>query len=418
MPLARETFGSTICVPLVYASDVIGVLMVVAGTRGRAFDQDDVRQLELVGAQAAVAISHGLLFSEQRELTHAVDSARSQLETVLVSTQNPVIAVDRRFRLIFANPAAHNLFGLTDASDGRYIADMLPPVAFPPDFRVALRDLYRNNAHIYEISLDDRVYLCHLARLGWPRVVGWVAVLNDVTQLKELDRLKSEMVRMTSHDLKNPLQAAMAHVDLLRDDLQDVSNSEVHLSLAAIEKQLERMNRIIRGILDLERADSGSFSFDLCQPEVVIANTLDELQHLAEDRQIVLKHETGVDMPEFWGDGEQFERALINLVENAIKFTPVGGTVSLNVDIDDRNLVFEIRDNGIGIPADLQAQIFDRFFRGRQKGVEHVSGSGLGLNLVKTVIENHNGEIRLESEEGAGTTFYVSVPIANEAEAT
>jgi signal transduction histidine kinase len=412
LPLAKETFGSVICTPLIYGGDAIGALMVVAGRHGRLFEREDVYLLQLLGAQASVAIAHSRLFAEQAELNSQIEFSRSQLETVLVSTESPVIAVDRKFKLIFANPAARSLFLEGDDIDAIPVYRLLPAQAFPHNYRQVMRDIKRDRAYTYEVALSEKVYLCHVAPLGKPRVTGWVAVLNDVTQLKELDRLKSEMVRMTSHDLKNPLQAAMANVELLRDDIYDVSDPEVRESIVVIDKQLQRMNRIIRGILDLERIKTGMISLEMCQPSRIINDAMEELRHLAEDQRVQLESHTSEDLPGFPCDVEQFERAIINLVENAIKFTPAGGRVSLSSYQLDGQLVFEVADTGVGISQELQTRVFDRFYRAKQKGVEHVTGSGLGLSLVKTIVENHRGKVWLESQEGIGTRIYVAVPLA------
>lgn len=410
MPLAKDTFGSVICVPLEYGGTVIGVLMVIAGQQGRLFNREDVYLLELLGGQAAVAIAHSQLFAEQSALTHEVETARSQLETVLVSTENPVIAADRNMRLVFSNPAANTLFSIGDDARGKQIHDILPANALPPDPRQALRQLRQARTHVYEIIIDGRVYLCHLACLGGPRIDGWVAVLNDVTQLKELDRLKSEMVRMTSHDLKNPLQAAMANLELLRDDLTYDSRHEVVLSIDAIEEQLDRMERIINGTLDLERIRSGTLRMDLCKTEEIVQSAVDELRHMAQTKALNLSVTVAPNTPDIWGDQEQIRRTLVNLIENAVKFTPHNGQVRVTAQGQGDSVLFSVSDTGIGIPPALHAQVFDRFFRGRQPGTEHISGSGLGLSLVKAIVDNHGGKVWLESELGAGTTFYVVLP--------
>jgi len=414
LPLSTETFGSVICVPLIYGGIAIGVLMVIAARQGRLFSREDVHLLELLGSQAAVAIAHGRLFTEQRELTSQVEAAHGQLETLLISTENPVVAVDRQFRLIFANTAARKLFDLNAIPTDGPITTALPAFVFPEDFRAAIRDLRRKRAHIYEVSLDEKVYLCHLAPLGKPRVEGWVAVLNDVTQLKELDRIKSEMVRMASHDLKNPLQIALANLELLAEDLADVADPEIQQSVMQIEKQLERMNRIIGGVLDLERIKAGTPAAELCYPSRIVTATIDELRQLAGDQGIALETKVEENAVYFLGDPKQFERALVNLVENAIKFTPRGGKVTIEAASENGNVVFQVSDTGIGIPEALQSQVFERFFRGRQKGAEHVSGSGLGLSLVKTIVENHRGKVWLESAEGTGTTVFISLPATTE----
>lgn len=414
LPLADETFGSLICVPLIYGGDVIGALMVVAGQQGRAFEREHVHLLELLGAQAAVAIAHSRLFAEQHELTQQVEAARSQLETLLVSTENPVVAVDRQFRLVFANPAATMLFSLDDDAKGIVITELVPRSALPTGYRHPLRDLRRNRVHVYEVSLEGKIFLCHLAALGRPRTMGWVAVLNDVTQLKELDRLKSEMVRMTSHDLKNPLQAAMAHLELLSDDIGNGDVSEAYKTIQTIQKQLDRMNRIIGGILDLERVKSGTPTMELRSAASMVAQAIEEMRHLAEERDIQLEAVVETDST-FYADAEQFLRALVNLVENAIKFSVAGGNVRVSVsrDVKEGIILFKVQDDGIGIPESLQEFVFDRFFRGGQRGqrgAEHVSGSGLGLSLVSTIVESHGGRVWLSSKEGEGTIFFVAIP--------
>jgi signal transduction histidine kinase len=123
--------------------------------------------------------------------------------------------------------------------------------------------------------------------------------------------------------------------------------------------------------------------------------------------------EIAPDTPRFMADVEQVERALINLVENAIKFSVGGGQVTIRVYGENRNILFEIRDYGIGIPEKLQSQLFNRFVRGAklgQKGAEHISGSGLGLSLVKAIVDNHHGQVWLRSHEGQGSRFYISLP--------
>ncbi len=414
LPLALETFGAVICVPLVSGEHTIGALMVIAGRHNRAFRPDDRHLLEMIGAQAAVAITHGQLFGEQKRLTLEIEEARNQLSTVLTSTENPVIAVNRQLEIIFANDAAKRLFPKL-----RYMAqpitEVLPADVLPRDFRTVYRDIRRHRAHTYEIVHQDRIYFSHLATLGDDeQIEGWVAVLNDVTQLKELDRLKSEMIRMTSHDLKNPLQAAMANIDLLLDVLRDHPDDDVQYSVGSIDKQLNRMYRIISGVLDMERIRTGTKTLQTCRPAAVLRGAVDDLKSLADDRNIDLTVSADDDIPAFQGDPGQLERALCNLIENAIKFTPSGGEVAASARAEAGEVVFAIRDTGIGIPEEDQARVFDSFFRANQKGAEHITGTGLGLHLVKTVAENHQGRVWLESEPGSGTTFFISIPVATD----
>jgi signal transduction histidine kinase len=409
--LARITFGSTLCVPLIYAQKAIGAIMVIASKQGRLFQQDDMHLLELLSAQAAVVISHGELFSEQRALTSRLEIALNQLRTVLSSTENPVIALDRQLKVIFANSATHALLGKTEIT-GEFIGNIISEDSLSFRYRDVVRDVKKaGGGHIYEISFGDRVYLCNLAPLGGKRIEGWVAVLNDVTELKELDRIKSEMIRMTSHDLKNPLQAAIANLDLLRDDVDELNNKEVSLSINIIDQQLIRMHRIINGILDLERVRSGKGTSEMFDLGELATDTLSDWQEFADRNHVKLSLQIENNLPRIVGDKQQFERALANLVENAIKFcvNDGEGEVGLRIRSKAEAVLIEVQDNGVGIPSDIQPRIFERFFRGQQKGIEHVSGSGLGLSLVKAVVENHGGNIEIESVENQGTTFRIGI---------
>lgn len=411
MPLARETFGAVLCAPLTVVGDVIGALMVIASRQNRLFDREDAFFLQMLAAQASVAIAHSHLFSEQRDLTQAVESARAQLETVLTATESPVVAINRDFRVIFANPAARALFSPPVDPIGRLIFEVAPVYPLPADLRKSLRMLRQAGGLTYELEIENRTYLCHLAAFGRPRAAGWVAVLNDVSQLKELDRIKSEMVRMTSHDLKNPLQAAMANLELLRDDVYASGTDDVRQSIAAIERQLQRMSRIIRGILDLERVRSGRLTFELCSPLEITERAVDEVKQFAAEQRINLSVGVPGMLPQFYCDKDQFQRALVNLIENAIKFTSAGGSVEITAALRDDSLVFCVADTGVGISEELQSKIFERFFRGKQQGMEHVTGSGLGLSLVKTIAENHRGKVWVVSKEGQGSKFYLMIPL-------
>jgi two-component system phosphate regulon sensor histidine kinase PhoR len=410
LPLARETFGSVVCSPLVFTGQSIGSLMVIAGRDGRVFDREDLYLLQLLATQASLAIGHSRLFAEQSHLTRQVELAHSQLETVLSSTESPVIAVDRKLKVIFANPAARSLLAeRVSLEPGASLLD-LPAEILPGSAHEVMRGISKYKAFIYEFSINGRVFLAHVAALGSGRIGGFVVVCNDVTTLKELDRMKSEMVRMTSHDLKNPLQAAMANLDLLKDDIDADSNPDVQRAVDEIGRQLQRMYRIIRGILDLERMRSGSMAPEWCSAADLAQQALDEIRHSALEKQVALVDNASASVM-LYCDPEQLIRALVNLLENAVKFTPRGGTVTLTVLEGQAEVIFSVRDTGIGIQAEAQERVFDRFFRAKQHGTDHVSGTGLGLSLVKTIVENHRGRVWLTSEVNVGSEFCIAIPI-------
>jgi two-component system, OmpR family, phosphate regulon sensor histidine kinase PhoR len=409
MPYAKEAFGSVIAAPLIFGDEVMGILEVIQGQQGRRFDREDVRLLDLLGPQAAVAITNSRLFERQRGLTEELEAAKNQLETVLTSTENPVIALNRRLEVIFANPAAAALFDGLPLS-GRQIREIAPAHILPANPGKALRELRQRRTYIYEMVIRDRTYLCHLGLLGRPRSRGFVAVLNDVSQLKELDRLKNQMIRMTSHDLKNPLSAAMFHVELIQEEGEEILTPDMRADINTIWTQLLRMNRIISGILDLERIQSGTLTYEECSVEQIVNQSAHEFGDQARQKGISLRVEVPANLSSITGDRQQLVQAVNNLVENSIKFTSPGGTIKISAEQVENHVVIHVADNGIGIPADAQPRVFERFFRAYHPGAEQIGGTGLGLSLVKAVVDAHNGRTWLESELNRGTTVHLVLP--------
>jgi signal transduction histidine kinase len=432
VPWARESFGSVIGVPLLaFGQQVYGVLIVVEGRQGRIFGPEDIELLELLAPQATAAIANSRLYEQQRTLARELFRARAQMESLLVSTESPVLAADRELRILFANPAARTLLNLPDeaAITGKQLDEHAPRSFFPPELRAFVRDLRQKRVHLYEINVEDRTYQCNIAPLGVlegglvSKSEGWVVILNDVTNLKELDRLKSQMIRMTSHDLKNPLFAAMSYLELLQEDIDDLepilgeragfpTHAELAESTGVIWTQLERMNRIIAGILNLERVQSGTPAYEICNLLSLLRGAVKELESQADAKQIRIETDLPEKLPGVLGDPRQLEQSFINILDNAIKFTGNGGRVRIEAAAERERVLLTFEDNGIGIPKEAHAQIFGRFFRAQQKGAEHISGSGLGLSLVKAVVDGHQGRIWFESASGEGTTFYISLPLA------
>lgn len=413
-----SAFGSVIGTPLVYNNAVIGVLVVIASVQSRVFASQDVTLLELLASQAAVALAHDQLFANRELLATQIQLANEQLQTVLASTKSPVLALDRNLVVVFSNAAAYEVLhalGLNQSS--LILQDVLRPL-LPKEPLTVLRSIRKHGVYAYELTISGKTYQCRLGTWGARRIEGWVAVLHDVTELKELDRIKSEMVRMTSHDLKNPLQAALANLDLLKDDLQAFGSQSEELLLSAnnVEKQLLKMQRIISGILDLERARVGGHAVEVFDPSFVIRKVYDEMADLAQDRRIAFRIDIAEPLGLIAGNSAQFERAVSNLVENALKFTPSDGNVTIKARSMNGTFELIVQDDGVGIPEHLREKIFERFYRGQQSGIEHISGTGLGLSLVKTVVENHHGRVWVDSQVGQGATFYVHLPTADAAQ--
>ncbi|MCI0712320.1 MAG: ATP-binding protein [Chloroflexi bacterium] len=413
MPLALDSFGAVIGVPLIFREEVVGVLLVINGWTNEPFSDDDMQLMSLIAPQAAVAISNSFLFEQERALKDEVTSAKQQLEAFLTSTENPVIAIDRNLSILFANPAAAGLLGVPQAElQNKPLLTTIQPQLLPNP-RQLLRDIHRSNSHVYEVEIKEQFYLCHIARLVAP-IEGWVAVLNNVTRLKEIDRLKSQMVRMTSHDLKNPLFSIMTYMELLEEDGAPVFDKDMTHYVQAIWKQLTRMERIIKGILDLEKVQSGAPPMSPTDLRKLLESCAHSIEDQAHSRRIAFEADIEDGLHDVLADASQLEQVVSNLLDNALKYTPAGGSIWLRAHNLEDAVIVEVEDTGHGIPREVQNQVFDRFFRVKSTQTETVGGSGIGLSLVKAIIDHHKGRVWLKSEIGVGTSFYVTLPALRE----
>jgi signal transduction histidine kinase len=237
--------------------------------------------------------------------------------------------------------------------------------------------------------------------------------LTEATnQLRDMDKVKTQMLQMTSHQLKNPLFSALSTLENLQHEVRDLANSDLQESLNIVRAELQRMERIVSNILNLERVQNGKLAFSELNIEPIIEAAVRDFNHQAQQRNIALNVACESPLPPLRGDRHFLTQALANLVENALKFTPEGGCVSVRASVIEDCVVIKVSDTGIGIaPADL-SRVFERFFRAEQPKMAHARGSGLGLSLVKAVMDAHNGRVWLESALGEGTTVYMALPIS------
>lgn len=235
------------------------------------------------------------------------------------------------------------------------------------------------------------------------------------TEISSLENLKSEMIRMASHDLRAPIANAVGYIELLDMELEMVSakTSDIDSFLDSIRRSLKMMDNLVDNLLTLERVESQrnqpweTFDFD-----ELLRTTFDEHLPTANLKKHQMKLAIQEDSYTIRGHRTQLQQALSNLIGNAIKYTPEGGHVEVRLEAEGMRLHFVVVDNGYGIPEDRQSRIFQRFYRAKTPGTEHISGTGLGLSLVKTVIERHGGEIYFVSHEGEGSRFGFRLPLS------
>lgn len=242
---------------------------------------------------------------------------------------------------------------------------------------------------------------------------GAVMIVRDISRESETTRLKTEFVHNISHELKTPLTLIRLYGETLQRK-ENLTNEEKKDAYEIITKESERLSHLINNVLDFSRIEMGRKEFDLTKGDLaeVIGDTLESYRYHLEKKGFIIHKEIAVDLPEINFDGEAIASALINLLSNAMKFSSKEKDVTIKLFRKDENVVLQVADKGMGISKEEIPKIFQRFYQVRNKVAPETRGSGLGLTLVKHIIEAHNGKIQVESELGKGSVFSLILPIS------
>ena len=367
----------------------------------RLFSESEQSLLLTLSRQAAVFIENARLFE-------AAEGGRQRLQAVLSSTSDAVLVTNYENRIVLCNPAAESAFGIPP---GGGIERPAREVITDP----AALDLLTESGdtpRTAEVKLPDGRTLYGSASsiiASDGQRIGRVAVLRDITHLKELDAMKSEFVATVSHDLRAPLTYMRGYVTMIPMVSQVTVKQQDYLSKITIG--IEQMTMLIDDLLDLGRIEAG---VGIAREPVRLADLVRETVESMQGHALMRKQALRLDpLAEhvMQGDPRLLKRAIANLLDNAIKYSPADGEVRVGVDERDGDLVVHVSDSGIGIaPAD-QVRLFEKFYRVKRRDTLDIKGTGLGLAIVKSVAEWHKGRAWCESQAGKGSTFYFAVPI-------
>ncbi len=247
--------------------------------------------------------------------------------------------------------------------------------------------------------------------------VGYLFVAADVTQAREVARLKDEFVGLISHELRTPLSSILGYLELLRDDEENPLSEEQEQYLGVAERNAHRLLRLVGDLLFTAQVESGKFPLDLKDVELehIVTAAVESARPVATAAGITVIEDVLDATPVTFGDPVRLGQVCDNLISNAIKFTPKGGTVTVSLAKTAKNAIITVRDTGMGIAASELDQLFARFFRATTATRNAVPGVGLGLTITKAIVTAHHGEMGVSSEEGVGTEFRVTLPLARQA---
>jgi signal transduction histidine kinase len=260
--------------------------------------------------------------------------------------------------------------------------------------------------------LDGRTLYASASAIvsGDGQTIGRVAVLRDITYLKELDEMKSEFVATVSHDLRSPLTFMRGYATMI-PMVGDVSPKQKRY-VEKIMSGIAEMTELIDDLLDLGRIEAGvGLMSEPCRLDDIIVAQVDVMRPQARAKGLTLRLDHTEDVTVVVGDASLLRRVISNLVDNAIKYTLEGGTVTVGWETRGDRVLISVADTGVGIAKADHVRLFEKFSRIKRRETINIKGSGLGLAIVKSIVERHHGRVWVESELGQGCTFYVELPI-------
>jgi PAS domain S-box-containing protein len=409
MERAKETLKSSALVPRIQSlvalpirseTVFLGILW-LSHEDERQFEETELTFLSNLASQASFAVANARLFE-------AAEGGRRQLAAILASTGDAALVVDSKRRLLLINPAAEQAFGIkAKTARGRDFEETIDS----PELVELLGDLEGEAASVELPQEDGTTWLAHASPIIGKdgKSLGRVVLLSDISYLKELSEMKSTFVNAVAHDLRAPLTFMKGYVTMM-PMVGDLNEKQQEYSVK-ITAGVDQMTNLIEKLLNLGRIEAGApLDLEACEVKGLVTNCYHSLSDAAKDKKLDYKLDLPDHLPHIPADTTLYRQAIINLIENAVKYTPEGGSVTVSGSSDDGTVTVVIADTGPGISAENLEHLWQPFFRIKDRNTSSIKGSGLGLAIVKGVADRHGGQVRVESEPGKGTTFYLDIP--------
>ena len=363
-----------------------------------------------------LADNFNIMASKLKYTIDQLSNSNTKFKALLTSMVNPIIAIDNKRNIIVINPAAENLFKV-EAQDviGKHILEIIRNNQLDETFK---NIFLCNSEKKVEIQIKDpgfKILKVHTSLIKLEddptKTIGLVAIIEDVTEIRKLEKMRSDFVANVSHELRTPLTSISGFVETLKSGAIDDEATKMRF-LDIIEIEADRLRRLIDDILTLSDIENTKKVFKQnINPSDLIKEVEQIITPIAISKNIEISSKIDLDLPSIAGSADWFKQMLINLMDNAVKYTPEGGKVNLAAYTKYNKLVISIRDTGIGIPKQDIPRLFERFYRIDKARTRKVGGTGLGLAIVKHIALSFNATIKVNSDIGKGTEFVVVIPL-------
>jgi PAS domain S-box-containing protein len=360
------------------------------------------------------------------ERTADLALSKAQFAGILTIAEDAIISIDEQQHITLFNQGAEKIFGYTAQDVLGKPLNLLLPKRFAQVHHQHVQNFHHvpeqakrmgERREIYGLRQDGSEFPCEasISKLSIGGKVIFTVFLQDVTERKHIERIKNEFVGVVSHELRTPLTSLRGSLGLLATGVYDRNPDKSKRMLQVAAESADRLYRLVSDILDLERLESGRVTLvkSACEVNTLLAKMVEAIQPLVEQHQLTLVVNSCE--AQVWADIDAINQTLTNLLSNAIKFSPPGKTIWLTAQqTDAQQVLFLVKDQGRGIPADKLEAIFDKFQQVDASDSRQRGGTGLGLSICRTIVQQHQGHIWAESDVGVGSTFYFTLPLATQ----
>lgn len=343
-----------------------------------------------------------------------IEESEKQLNSILSNLVSGVVLIDDKGKVDLTNHATERFLSKhTSKIDGKEYTYVFGPLGIDHLIETVIEDNVKRHdeAHIY--FPEERILDVHIAPYysqGWQQR-GAIIVLHDITDIRRLEKMRSEFVANVSHELKTPITSVKGFAEtLLSGDVPDEATAKQFMQI--IYDESERLNRLITDLLELSKIEKQAMPLKISEVNVneIIENSTQTISKFARDKNITLHLPDDKNPVYVEADIDRLGQIVLNLVANAVNYTSDNGDIYIDAEERSSTVVLRVRDTGMGIPEEALDRLFERFYRVDKARSRHSGGTGLGLAIVKHLVESHDGKIYVKSVEGAGSTFTVELP--------
>jgi two-component system phosphate regulon sensor histidine kinase PhoR len=339
---------------------------------------------------------------------------RENLETILSSMVEGVIVINSKGKIEHASPNFCQLLELrSKETQNKLYWEVIWNQEINDSLKEALSAKRAVRKEINIIGPQESFFSMQISPVmdGEGKLLSLIAVFHDITELKKLEKIRADFVANVSHELKTPLTAIKGFVETLKASAKDDPLALMHF-LDIIDKQAQRLENLVNDLLILSSIESKEVKMNIgAEPlDKIIHSVISLHKKIIEDKEHQITVDIPVDLPKVLVDRQRMEQVFLNLLDNAVKFTPPGGKLSIRANWERPYVCVEVKDNGVGIPSEHLSRVFERFYRVDKARSREAGGTGLGLAIVRQIVSAHQGKIEVESSSGAGSTFRIFLP--------